>query len=212
MESQTSPPPLPATAICSNCGKTVPRSDVITLQNATVCAACKPIVVQRMKEGSTINRGGVWRENELLVAEKGSVLPDRCVKCNGPAEGFRLQRKLTWHPSGYYFLIIFPGLLIYALVAMCISKRATLHVGLCSDHRRKRTNGMLVAWGLFAASLASFFAAAAFRSGWLVVIGFLLLLASPIYGSITCRTISPKRIDETHAWVNGACPEYLNSL
>ena len=34
----------------------------------------------------------VWRHGPLLVMTKGSQLPDRCLKCNLPAGGWRLER------------------------------------------------------------------------------------------------------------------------
>src|SRR3954468_23626244 len=52
----------------------------------------------------------VWEDNGLLVLRKNAVLPDRCVKCNAPAEGFRLRRNLSWHQPAIY-LTIFIGLL-----------------------------------------------------------------------------------------------------
>jgi hypothetical protein len=212
MDSQTVPPTLPPkTIVCNNCGMTVPVSETITLQNAAVCAACKPIVVQRMKEGATAVQSGIWREDNLLVTMKEATLPDRCVKCNAPAQGYRLLRKLTWHPSGYYFFILL-NLLIYAVVAMIVSKKAKVQIGLCPVHRKKRTNGLFVAWGLFIASVFCFTLAGIFRSGEIVTLGIICLIASPIYGAIKCRTVNAKRIDESHAWMQGACPEYLDSL
>ena len=36
---------------CAACGKTFPVSEVVTLANRDYCAACKPLAVQRLKEG-----------------------------------------------------------------------------------------------------------------------------------------------------------------
>jgi uncharacterized RDD family membrane protein YckC len=40
--------------ICSQCGKAVSRQDAITLNGLPVCFACKPAVVQRLKEGAVL--------------------------------------------------------------------------------------------------------------------------------------------------------------
>lgn len=49
---------------CSECGKTFERDDMVLLRGAWVCAACKPIVVQRLKEGVSLSTemeyAGFW--------------------------------------------------------------------------------------------------------------------------------------------------------
>jgi len=39
---------------CAECGKIVPQDDAIRFGDAWVCAACKPIFVQKLKEGGTV--------------------------------------------------------------------------------------------------------------------------------------------------------------
>jgi hypothetical protein len=212
MDSQTTPPPLPVTVLCSNCHQSVTMSDVIMLHNAPVCAGCKPIVLQRLKEGIEPIPSGLWRDGKMLVAQKDAILPDRCVKCNAPAHGFLLKRNLSWHSPFLYVLVVFPGVLIYILVAMAASKKAKLQVGLCPTHIHKRKNNLLIAWGLFGVSVLSFSAAAVFSSGWAVVVGFVLLIAAVVWGVVRCNVVSPKRIDQTHVWAKGVCPEFLSTL
>jgi uncharacterized RDD family membrane protein YckC len=58
------PPSLGATpgigdVVCSQCGGIFPASEVIRYGNAAVCAACKPIFVQRLKEGGVVAGGPV---------------------------------------------------------------------------------------------------------------------------------------------------------
>ena len=50
----------------------------------------------------TAQADGVWRDGKIIVMSHDASFPDRCVKCNQPAAGYRLKRKLTWHPSGWY--------------------------------------------------------------------------------------------------------------
>ena len=51
-------------------------------------------------------KGDLWRDGKLLLIRKGAELPDRCLKCNEPAEGYRLKRTLSWHPPGWYLLVL----------------------------------------------------------------------------------------------------------
>ncbi len=40
--------------VCSSCHRTFPDDEVIQYQGAYVCAACKPVFVQRLREGATM--------------------------------------------------------------------------------------------------------------------------------------------------------------
>lgn len=49
-------PPIPAqlipdTAYCSECGRPFPSSQLVSMGNASVCAQCKPVFLQRIREG-----------------------------------------------------------------------------------------------------------------------------------------------------------------
>lgn len=49
------PAPLnPNEAICAECGKTVPIDETISHANMRVCAACKPVFLQKLAEGAKI--------------------------------------------------------------------------------------------------------------------------------------------------------------
>jgi len=49
---------------CSQCGLDFPASEIITYENHYVCAGCKPIFVQRLREGVTLSAttkfAGFW--------------------------------------------------------------------------------------------------------------------------------------------------------
>jgi uncharacterized RDD family membrane protein YckC/DNA-directed RNA polymerase subunit RPC12/RpoP len=58
------PPPLaPATApnadevVCAGCGKIFPAAETIRYRNAYVCAACKPVFLQKLSEGAKVDTG-----------------------------------------------------------------------------------------------------------------------------------------------------------
>ena len=69
----------------------------------------------------------VWRNNSVLVMTKEALLPNRCIKCNAPAEE-QLKHRLTWHHPGLYLLAL-ASILIYVVVAMVVRKTATVNVG-----------------------------------------------------------------------------------
>ena len=52
------PPPGAATTgdvVCAGCGSSFPNSEVVSVANAPYCAACKPLALQRLKEGAATN-------------------------------------------------------------------------------------------------------------------------------------------------------------
>lgn len=42
---------IPDTAYCSECGRPFPTAQLVPIGNASVCAQCKPVFLQRMREG-----------------------------------------------------------------------------------------------------------------------------------------------------------------
>jgi hypothetical protein len=136
--SKPAPPPLAGGQVaCAECGKPFPRSEVISYGNFWVCAACKPVFFQRVKEGVRPAAAMIWRSDKLLVAAPGAELPDRCVKCNAPAGGRRLKRTLYYHHPAIYLLLLC-NLIIFAIVALIVRKRAVLQIGLCEHHLARR--------------------------------------------------------------------------
>ena len=53
-----------ADAVCCECGGTFSQNDMIRYADSWVCAACKPVFVQKLKEGAplpgTMVYGGFW--------------------------------------------------------------------------------------------------------------------------------------------------------
>jgi hypothetical protein len=158
--------------------------------------------------------GGVWNYGGLLVMHKQAQLPPQCIKCCAPAGGPPLKRKLTWHP-GWVYLLILPGLLIYAIVALSIQEKATIYVSLCEKHRASRRMNLLIAWGIFIASIACFFGAANTRGdlpGYLAGAGTLGILISLIYALYNSRVVTPFKIDPQYVYLKGICPQFVNQF
>jgi hypothetical protein len=160
-----------------------------------------------------------WRHGNTLVARNGAELPDRCIKCNAPAGGYRFSRNLTWHPSGWY-LLIFVHLLIYILVYFLVRWRARLTVGLCKRHRTRRKRAIFWGW-LCSLTGIGLLITAISLSGTptpdpLVLTGIIggpvLLLAGLIGGMIGSQVLVPIRIDKNFVWLKRVSPDYLAEL
>jgi hypothetical protein len=154
---------------------------------------------------------GVWRDQSTLVMSKGAALPDRCIKCNQPAHGLRLKRKLTWHHPAI-FLLILVAVLIYLIVALILRKRATVEIGLCERHLAKRRRNILITWLLFLLGVAGFIMAAVAEDGAYLLIGAILLLGAIVYGLLAVRVVAPSKIDDKFVWLRGVNKDYLNQL
>jgi hypothetical protein len=198
--------------VCVECGKTFPLEETIRLNNATVCAQCKPIFLQRMAESAAIpSVGSLWRNNRRLVARTETVFPDRCIKCNAPAGGFRLKRTLYWmHPA--YYLLILCNLLILLIVHLIVRKKAVVHIGLCVQHRSKRKQGMLIGWSGVALGIILITCGAVISSGWCALAGILVLLGGGIIGAVMARTVGPTKIEKEYVWLTGAHRDFLAEL
>ena len=88
------------------------------------------------------------REGPLLVLSPGSVLPDRCVKCNAPAYGQRLLVTLRHSPTGANAISLILFLIIPVLWLQ--SYQAEVEVGICPKHlyrvRKNRALGRAACW------------------------------------------------------------------
>jgi len=154
---------------------------------------------------------GVWRDKSKMVVSKGAQLPDRCVKCNGPAPGAKLKKKLTWHHP-VIFILIFVALLIYLIVAMIVRKAVTVQLGLCEEHMAKHRRNVFITWSLILLGVVGFVMAGIFEDTNFLLIGVLLIFAGIIYGVVAVRIVWPARIDDKFAWLKGVNKDYLDEL
>ena len=159
--------------------------------------------------------GQLWQTGKLLLVRKGAHLPDRCVKCNAPADGRRIKRAFSWHPPAY-FLLVLAGLIIYVIVAIIVRQTITLQVGICYEHAARRRWGILVGWCSFLAGLALMGLSLMLESPeelqLLLCVGLAILVAGPIYGLWRSQIVWVRKIDKEYAWIAGVCNEYLAQL
>lgn len=144
----------------------------------------------------------------LKVPREGVVLAPRCVKCNEPGAD-ELVRRLYWHSPWLYVMVVFPGVLFYALVAMVVRKKAVVQVSLCERHKSLRRAGILIGWLGFFGSVV---AVVVLPDGWpgARVLCVCAMLLSPLIGLFMARVLDARHIDDTHVWLRVG-PEFLAS-
>ncbi len=109
-------------------------------------------------------------------------------------------------------MIFFPGLLIYAIVALIVQKKATLGIFICEQHRKRRTRAIITAWIIAATGLLLLLDATITTNGVIALIGVAMSLGAGIFGIIATRLLVPSRIDDKYAYLKGADPAYLDQL
>ena len=199
-----------AGSVCSLCGGEFAEDEVIDVAGHVTCAECKPQLISRLQQGTGPVDSTVAREKKTLVMGYDSELPPRCVKCNEPSARF-LKRKLSWHPPGLY-LLIFLGILIYAIVAMIVRKTATVEIGLCDRHLRRRRIAIGVAWLMLFVLIGGFAIGMGTDQGAFIGIGFVVALIGWIICGIISSGVSAARIDKEYIWLRGVCRDYLDEL
>jgi hypothetical protein len=208
-------PPAKGSGIetCAECRQPFARADLVYLNHSWVCAKCKPVFLQRLIEGAVPGKaaGLVWRSNRQFVLPPETPMPDRCVRCNAPANGFRLKRKLYWHHPAWYLLVVI-SILIYVIVAIFVRKKARIDIGLCEAHRRQRTWFLAISWGAALIAIALLIAALVGHNGMLVLPAVILLVGAAICGAVKVAIVTAGKINKEFVWVKGAGKPFLAGL
>ena len=211
---------MPESWKCAECGLVNFASDA----NCKRCAAARDLsgVVTNppppgivLEDGYVLppppTIGGVWRADNTLVMTKDASLPDRCVKCNAPANGSRLKRSLSWHHPALYFVILVAWI-IYVVLALTLSKRATVYLGLCPEHIQRRKNLLILGWAMLAIGLVTTFIAFANEYVGFGLIGLILFVVAVFWLVIVSRIVKVKKIDDRYVWLTGIDANYLGQL
>lgn len=155
--------------------------------------------------------GGTWRDGTLLVLVPDASLPHRCVKCNEPADEPTKSRRVYWHSPWIYALILI-NVLVYALVALIVRKKAVIAPGLCSTHKSRRRTVIAIAWALLLAGIALVTLGVRSNAGGQVLSGLLLILIAAIVSTSGVRILRAKRIDAQYVRLKGCGTAFLDSM
>jgi len=195
--------------LCVECGRGFPKSETVQIEGSCVCADCKPIFLQKLREGIAAGAAvGIWRTGKQLVTSVDATLPPRCIKCNAPAEGKSIKRKLYWHPPLVYLALLL-NVVIYIIAALIARKRGVAVISICQIHRSARRNVILISWLLVLGGFAAGITGIVQQSGWIGGIGGVAFLGGLIYGLVCGRLIVPRKIDKEHMWLGGCGAEFL---
>lgn len=162
---------------------------------------------------------GLYQAYDQLIVRKGVEFPDRCVKCNRPAEGYRLRRNLSWH-NPLLYLVILAGLLIYVIVALIVRKTARLYLPLCPEHRARRARTIWAAWLVVLGSIGLMVMGGVLADsnaqeavgGFMLLGGLLGFLGGLIYAAVATPVVKATKIDDYYVWLQGVAPEFLREL
>jgi hypothetical protein len=208
----SSPEPVlanPALGICTLCRKVVGAENLVDLRGTPVCDSCQPALApnSRPSPGSP----AAWSSGRRVVTYNQRSLPARCYKCNAPVSSPPLSRRLYWHPFAYY-LLIYPALLLYVLVALLVRKSASVELYLCPRHARRRLWFLLGAWIGVGLSLAIIIDGIAVNISRIIGAGFLLLALVLVAGLAGASVARATRIKGDAIWMSGASRDFLASL
>ena len=158
--------------------------------------------------------GGLWQRRGTLVVARGATFPDRCVKCNEPAAGRVLKRRLAWHP-GWVYVLILAGLVVYVIVALIIQKKMTIRVGICARHHARRQGLIATGWLImFGSAMIPVFLSSIPRInvGMFAGAGLVGVFGGLIFLALGAQFISTSRIDRNFAWIKNTGREFRRSL
>lgn len=166
--------------------------------------------------------------------DREGALPDRCVACNTPAGGRRLQRRLYRSPlawrigafaapfvafaagvalnSEVLMVAFWPLAILLAVAHLFVRRSLKLALGVCGHHRRLRY--ILIA--LSVACMSGVFAGIfTFRSaGPFVLLGCLLglVVLVVVQSYVGVQSVRLKELSPEHAWLSGTGDAFRSGL
>lgn len=146
----------------------------------------------------------VWREGGTVVLTPGAPLPDRCFKCNLPADGYRLKRTLYWH-SPWLYLLVIPAACLYFIIALLVRRKARIELPLCGRHARARR----IQVGVTVATALGSVVALMTRHG---LLSLMLFVVAVVAGMVASRVVQARRIEADRVRLGGAGEAFLSEL
>lgn len=159
----------------------------------------------------SVTPDAVQRQGDVLIVIPGASLPDRCVKCNADADGYRYNKKYTYYPQ-ILLLLFLLNVIIMLIVYVFVKKSMRLEMGLCLRHRAARSRAVRLSAGLLLLGIAMIVGGGVSKSALIIIVGILALLSALIYSNFAVPVLRPKKITKQLGYFRGAGPAFLNSL
>jgi hypothetical protein len=157
----------------------------------------------------------------LKLREADGRLPMVCMVCGEPATVVK-TKKMSWYPRWVPVLIL-ANILIFAIVAMILTKRARLQAPLCDSHKYHWTIRLVILWvSLFVAGMIGLFGIIVFAllprqwqdnlGPFLCLGGVLVFIAWVIVLAIVQGTgVRPHEITDLDITLVGVCDEFIDA-
>jgi hypothetical protein len=162
----------------------------------------------------------------LHVQQADGNLPMICLRCGEPATVVK-TKKMAWYPRGLIFLVLLgvPGIIILAILAAVLTKRARLQAPFCEQHQNHWLIRTTVIWTTTISLLALGIGAIVFVvyleahrmadlffpflciGGVVLLVGWLILI-----GVLQSTSIRPDEITSTHILLNGVAEEFVQAV
>ena len=163
---------------------------------------------------------GFWRRKKLLIMDRDSTLPDRCVKCNAPADGFQVKKDLYYYSTTLTVvsLVLFFIIGILIIIPLLIfRKHVKIKVGLCERHRKRRRNLLWMSGGFLVLTVAAFLVSSLVDNA---IIDFAIPFAIGGFSFLLCLfflaaaniSLFAKKIDDQHLWIKGINADFLQKF
>jgi phage shock protein PspC (stress-responsive transcriptional regulator) len=157
-----------------------------------------------------ITRDGAKLVIPVAMALPMALLPPVCVKCGAPADGKPVEKTFYWHPQWLYVLI-FIGVLIYAIAALVMRKQMRVRVPLCRRHAERRSGLLILAGVLPVIGFADTFILPSYGvdTALVVLVVVAFILAGLVLWAVAGSPIRPTLIDQYQGIFTGCCLPFL---
>jgi len=156
-------------------------------------------------------------DGKNLVVRDGVELPNLCIKSGEPLpDGKRYKKTLYWAHPAWAFLIL-AGLIIYAIVYLCVRKKVTLHYSLSPKVKKKR---FAMNFASLLATFGGIGAAIYFMvkpeptpaNGMFIMAGFIVFFLGLVMVAIFSNSIRAKKHNDGWFTITGVGKEFLKAI
>jgi hypothetical protein len=202
--------------------RSAPANDDGDLDLAPDPAESAPATTKRpptiAKPAATQSAGGYAR-GPFLVIQDGATLPDRCIKCNAPAESGRMTKRLAYNldnsgPGAARFIPVVGRFVRLAWVIKQIAtrQRVTVSFCVCPKHRALRMIGMIALAVGLPAGIVLVAMGAPKSDQSLIITGVIVMAVGVIVGSTTTNLLRVHAGLNNGAELRGAGRAFLASM